>query len=99
MKEERANDSIFFKDNPLKPCPFCGAEPYMDSCDRVITLGCFGCGYRRSFHGLVQSEFETPVVASYLKGTKKPLEWYDKDAYERATEAWNRRWSDGAEEV
>ena len=98
MIEERANDSIFFKDKPLKVCPFCGAEPYMDSCDRVITIGCFGCGYRRSFHGLVQNEIVTKVVASYKKGTEEPLEWYDKDAYEKAADAWNIRAMEGAEE-
>lgn len=91
MMETRANNSVFFRDIRLKPCPFCGAEPYMDSYDRAISLGCFGCGYRRTFHGLVQTDFETPVVASYKKGTEEPLEWYDKDAYERAAEAWNRR--------
>lgn len=26
MIDERANDSIFFKDKPLKSCPFCGAD-------------------------------------------------------------------------
>lgn len=79
----------------LKPCPFCGGEPYIDSCDRLIRICCEPCGYDRAFHGLVQSEIETPVVASYKKGTKEPLEWYDKDAYEKAVDAWNRRANDG----
>ena len=91
MKDEIANKSIFFREHQLLPCPFCGGEVSMDSCDRIISFICEPCGYRRSFHGLVQSEFETPVVASYIKGTKTPLEWYDKDAYERAAEAWNKR--------
>ena len=91
MKEERANESIFFRYHQLKPCPFCGSEPYMDSCDRFITLGCFGCGYGRTFHGLVQDEIITDVVASIDTKTKAPIEWYDKDAYERAAVAWNRR--------
>lgn len=91
MLEEHANNSIFFRDNLLKPCPFCGDEPYMDSCDRIIALGCTRCGYRRSFPGLVQSERKTEVVASYSKQTKEPLEWYDSHAYERAAEEWNKR--------
>lgn len=75
----------------LKCCPFCGGEAYMESCDRLINIGCRKCDYHRHFHGIVQTEFETPVVASYKKGTKEPLEWYDRYAYEKAIEEWNRR--------
>ncbi len=78
-------------DKRLLPCPFCGGAVYIDSCDRIIDIGCEPCGYHRAFHGFVQSEFETAVVASYKKGTKEPLEWYDKDAYEKAADAWNSR--------
>lgn len=91
MRDERANDSIFFKNNQLKPCPFCGDEPYMDSCDRLISIGCERCGYRRSFHGLVQNEFVTPVEAGYSRETGKAIEWYDKDAYDKAADQWNMR--------
>ena len=42
-----------------------------------------------TLHGLVQSEFETEVVASPYG------EWYDKDAYQRAGEKWNRRADNG----
>lgn len=75
----------------LLPCPFCGGSPYIDSCDRIINIGCSACGYHRYFHGLVQNDYETAVVASYKKGTKEPLEWYDKDAYQKAADAWNVR--------
>lgn len=78
-------------DKRLLPCPFCGGAAYIDSCDRIIDIGCEPCGYHRAFHGLVQSEFETAVIASYKRGTKEPLEWYDKDAYEKAADAWNSR--------
>ena len=93
MNEERANDSIFFLHNSLKACPFCGGEPYMESCDRLINIGCKACGYHRSFHGLVQNKIVTNVVASYKAGTNmtEPLEWYDKDAYDRAAKEWNKR--------
>lgn len=69
----------------LKPCPFCGDMPYIESCDRIINIGCEPCNYHRYFHGLVQSEFETEVEASPYG------EWYDKEAYETAAAKWNRR--------
>ena len=78
-------------ESKLLPCPFCGGEPYIDSCDRLIRIGCEPCGYFRGFHGLCQSEFVTPVVSATDKNTGEPIEWYDKDAYQRAAEAWNRR--------
>lgn len=82
MKENRLD---------LKPCPFCGSIPYEDSCDRLINIGCEPCNYHLYFHGLVQSQFKTDVVASYSKETGEPLEWYDKDAHKKAEEHWNRR--------
>lgn len=78
-------------DKRLLPCPFCGGAAYIDSCDRIIDIGCEPCGYRRAFHGIVQSEVETAVVASYDRRTKEPLEWYDMDAYGKAADAWNSR--------
>lgn len=78
----------------LKPCPFCGGEAEKWSCDRLILIGCPVCNYKRSFHGLVQSEFETNVPIQYSDGTTSDHEWYDSKAYERAFEAWNRRPND-----
>ena len=75
----------------LLPCPFCGGEPYIDSCDRIINIGCEPCKYHRYFHGLVQSDEVTAVVASRGSKTGEPLEWYDKDAYQKAIDGWNRR--------
>lgn len=75
----------------LKPCPFCGEMPYIESCDRIIDIGCEPCHYHMAFHGLVQSEFETPVVVSKYRDTGKAFEWYDKDAYETAVGRWNMR--------
>ena len=75
----------------LKPCPFCGGEAYVTSCDRIINIGCKPCGYHRYFHGLVQSEINTGVPIVYTGGVKSDSEWYDKDAHEKAIEAWNRR--------
>lgn len=85
------NKLLFGEENRLKPCPFCGAEPYVDSCDRIINIGCDECKYHRYFHGLVQSEFETPVVISRYKNTGEAYEWYDKDAFLKAAMGWNRR--------
>lgn len=82
----------------LKPCPFCGGQPYIDSCDRLINIGCEVCGYHRYFHGLVQSELITDVVVSRSKQNGLPQEWYDKDAYEKAVAFWNRRTNMGLPE-
>lgn len=82
---------LFGEDTRLKPCPFCGAEPYVDSCDRIIDIGCDKCGYHRHFHGLVQDEIETDVVVSRYKDSRKAYEWYDKDAYQKAAAGWNER--------
>lgn len=83
---------LFGEDTTLKPCPFCGAEPYVDSCDRIIDIGCDKCGYHRHFHGFVQDEIETDVVVSrYKDSSRKAYEWYDKDAYQKAAAGWNER--------
>lgn len=79
----------------LKPCPFCGGDAYEDACDRLITIGCKPCGYHMSFHGLVQSEFDTGVPVVYNGGKISDCEWFDSKAHERAAEAWNRRANDG----
>lgn len=81
---------LFGEDYKLKPCPFCGAEPYVESCDRLITIGCEKCGYARNFHGLVQFEIVTKVIASRWHGGL-PAEWYDEYAYQKAADGWNRR--------
>ena len=75
----------------LKPCPFCGGEPFTQYYDRLIVIGCKPCGYRRSFHGLVQSEINTGVPVVYKGGKVSDHEWYDQFAHEKAHEAWNRR--------
>lgn len=75
----------------LMPCPFCGSPAYYDACDRLIRIGCEKCDYHRHWNGIIQWEKDTGVIASYKKGTKEPLEWYDKDADMRAVEEWNRR--------
>lgn len=82
---------IFLKDMELLPCPFCGKHPHLFSCDRLISIGCDDCGYTRGFHGLVQTEVNTGIVASYNQNTNEPVEWYDKDAYANAIEKWNAR--------
>ena len=78
----------------LKPCPFCGGNPYYESYDRLIIIGCHTCGYSRGFHGYVQSEQDTGVPIIYQGGKISDYEWYDKAAHEKATEAWNRRVKD-----
>lgn len=67
----------------LRPCPFCGGEPYEDSCDRIIEIGCRKCNYHRWWHGLI-----TPVEH---KVKVNALEYYNPNAHEEATEDWNRR--------
>lgn len=84
-------DSVFFRDNPLKGCPFCGGEPHVESCDRLIQIGCKKCNYSRHWHGLVQSDIITDVIATYSSESKKPIEWYDKNAYVTAANEWNKR--------
>lgn len=81
----------------LKPCPFCGGKPFVDSCDRLIEIGCKSCGYYRVFHGIIQSEFQTGVAIPYSDGTISGDEWYDKDANEKAIEAWNNRAGEAGE--
>jgi len=75
----------------LLACPFCGEKPYIESCDRLIVIGCSSCDYYMHSNGFVQSLFETKVVASKEKVTGRPIEWYDKDAFEKAESKWNRR--------
>lgn len=75
----------------LLGCPFCGGEPFIDSCDSLINIGCEHCKFHLYFHGFVQSEIETKVVASRSSNTGEPLERYDKDAYQKAVIGWNRR--------
>lgn len=78
----------------LKPCPFCGGEAYEWCCDRVINIGCKACRYHLNYHGLVQSKINTGVPIIYEGGKASDHEWYDKDAYKKAVEAWNRRAKD-----
>ena len=78
----------------LKPCPFCGEEAYIWSCDRLINIGCKKCDYHRAFHGLIQSEINTGIPIHYKGGKISTTEWYDKDANEKAIEAWNKRSSE-----
>lgn len=78
----------------LKPCPFCGRQPIMEECDRLITIGCKPCGYTRHFNGLVQAEIDTGVPVHYLDGTISNCEWYDKDAEEKAVKKWNTRYKE-----
>ncbi|MBQ6482722.1 MAG: Lar family restriction alleviation protein [Anaerolineaceae bacterium] len=80
----------------IKPCPFCGQKPVAEACDRLVVIGCKECGYTRGFPGIVQSDHETPVTASYDKNTGEPIEWYDMDAENKAVERWNTRYKDEA---
>lgn len=92
MEKENWKDIRYmFGGAELKPCPFCGAEPYVESCDRIINIGCEACRYHLYFHGLVQDEIETGVVASRYKDSGEACEWYDRDAFAKAAEGWNRR--------
>lgn len=72
----------------LKNCPFCNNKAYMESCDRLITIGCKECNYRMAFNGLLTTK-KTDVVASYSNG--EPWEYYNENAYEEAVEKWNTR--------
>lgn len=89
--KQNEKNSIFFCYHPLKECPFCGGEPHVESCDRLIQIGCKKCNYSRSWHGLVQSDIVTDVVTTYSSETKQPIEWYDRDAYVTAANEWNKR--------
>lgn len=34
----------------LKPCPFCGNEPYREIINDILSVGCTVCGVRFSNH-------------------------------------------------
>lgn len=74
----------------LKPCPFCGGEAIMWSCDRLIEISCKPCKFSRSFQGLIGNK-KTDVPVVYEGGIVSEYEFYNKDAYEEAIEAWNTR--------
>lgn len=86
----------------LKPCPFCGAEVTRETCDRLITIGCEPCGYRRPFPGLLSTTPNDKPILEYRKadGTidkispEEAIEFYHSDASERAEEEWNKRSDD-----
>lgn len=75
----------------LRECPFCGGEAFKRSYDRLIQIGCESCGYTRGFCGIIQSKIDTGVPIRYEDGKISTYEWYDKDAGEKAVEAWNTR--------
>lgn len=80
----------------LKPCPFCGNNPYVEKYDYFIIIGCENCSYSKTFHGLVQREINTGIPVVYTGGRISDYEWYDPQAHERAFKAWNKRIPDEA---
>lgn len=74
----------------LKPCPFCGNEVTENSVDRIITIKCPKCNFERSFPGLISNK-KTDVPVKYSDGTVSDYEFYNKNAYKEAEEAWNLR--------
>jgi len=82
----------------ILPCPFCGKAPNVDTCDRLISIGCKTCGYSRGFPGLLQQIInDKPIPYRHDDGTIGPAidpknqEYYHYDAHEKATETWNLR--------
>ena len=81
----------------LLPCPFCREQPTYCSYDRGIHIGCKTCGYTRYFPGLLQSVPDHNNQAggiTPIPGRSNGKEYYHMSAYEKATEAWNRRLQD-----
>lgn len=77
----------------LKPCPFCGEIPQYSACDRVITITCKKCNYRRAFDGLISRKpSDVPII--YEGGIVSTTEFYHPLADEDAIKAWNRRVKD-----
>jgi hypothetical protein len=74
----------------LKPCPFCGKIPTLESCDRIIQISCDNCHYTRIFYGLI-SFVPSDVPVRYEGGVISTTEFYHADAHEKAIEAWNTR--------
>ena len=67
----------------LKPCPFCGGEPYFDEMERIINIGCGVCKYHRYWKGVITTE---PHEEQLNK-----REYYNPKAQEEAIKEWNRR--------
>lgn len=72
----------------LKPCPFCGSEPYTSTCDVLIQIGCKKCDYHLHFKGLLRLREDHP---DRLIGSRDDKYVYYEEAYEDAASKWNTR--------
>lgn len=72
----------------LKPCPFCGGEAYIESCDRIINIGCRKCRYHLYFDGLVTT---VPHGMPISEPDSAVPEYYNPRAHEDAADVWNHR--------
>lgn len=91
MKNQNSN-SKKSHDAELKPCPWCGAKPFIHKYDRYISIGCDECGYSRVFKGVLQTVPNDMLVSHPDSAIK---EYYHPDADEMAIDSWNRRFLPG----
>lgn len=76
----------------LKPCPFCGGEAYIESCDRIINIGCRECKFHLHFNGVLTT---VPHGNPVSDARSAVIEYYNPRAHKEAAEAWNRRSDNG----
>lgn len=67
----------------LKPCPFCGGVPYVESCDRLIQIGCNVCKFTIYDYGLI-----TPIMTPVKVNS---TEFFNYKAHKEIEKRWNRR--------
>ena len=82
-------------ENKLKPCPFCGAIPYLEKKPLWKTNG---YGTTHGYYGCFEYEIKCHNVecGCHIKlGRNDTVYNQDAEAMQNAINAWNRRCTDG----
>ncbi len=93
------NGEMNYKEEQLKPCPFCGGAMTDDSYDRGHLFKCIPCGYSRSFPGLLTLEKNDNPIP-YVDDSNNPVppdkvktqEYYHYENVQKAIDEMNKRW-------